>query len=63
MNYYHGSYHKFEEEYISPKNEYTSAESVKNIEELFESVRPKHCIPRIDCVFLVKNESNSNNLI
>ncbi len=53
--YYHGSNHYFSEKFIKPVNEYTSSESVKDIEELFESVRPSHCIPRTNCVFLTKS--------
>lgn len=53
---YHGSRKKFDIGFILlPQDEYTSNEVSKDLEELFESVRPDHCIPRKEAVYLSDN--------
>jgi hypothetical protein len=63
MDLYHGSNFSFPTKVIKPFNDYTSQDSVKELEALFESVRPHQCIfSRLNCVFLASREEHIDYL-
>jgi hypothetical protein len=50
---YHGSCKKFDVGFqLLPQNKYTSNDNSKALEDVFESVKPSHCISRKKAVFL-----------
>jgi hypothetical protein len=60
--FYHGTTYNFKKGFsIIPKNEYTSNESTKNIEDLFEEVRPSNKISRRNSVYLCDSPENIDN--
>ena len=62
--FFHGSdYPLKQNDILSPVNKYTSSSNVQEIEALFEYLRPENIkYPRINCVFLVNDIDNIDNV-
>lgn len=62
MIFYHGSLKKFEIGFtLKPRNEFTSNDSVKELEFFFESLKPKNCLSRSKSVFLTDDPNLIDN--